>query len=70
MGKELLLDTYQNPSVNPYPKGFKEMMIQMLGINIGELRRILQDVEQCISKEPEFSDEDDEETRMVISAGR
>ena len=70
MGKELLLYTYQNSSVNSYPKVVKETMIKMLGINIGELRRILQDVEQCISKEPEFSDEDDKETRMVISAGR
>jgi hypothetical protein len=50
-GKEMLLITYQNPSVNPYPKGVKETMIQMLEINIAELNRILQDVEQCIGVE-------------------
>jgi hypothetical protein len=50
-GKEMLLITYQNPSVNPYPKGVKETMIQMLEINIAELKRILQDVEVCIADE-------------------
>ena len=46
-GKEMLLDTYKNPSVNPYPKGVKETMIQMLEVNIAELKGILQDVEHC-----------------------
>ena len=46
-GKEMLLITYQNPSVNPYPKGVKETMIQMLEVNIAELKRMLQDVEHC-----------------------
>ena len=46
-GKEMLLITYQNPAVNPYPNGVKETMIQMLELNIGELKRILEDVEKC-----------------------
>jgi hypothetical protein len=54
-GKEMLLDTYQNPSVNPYPKFVKETMIQMVEINIAELKRILQDVEQCVKKESDDS---------------
>lgn len=45
--KEMLLITYQDPSINPYPKGVKETMIQMLEVNITELKRLLQDVEQC-----------------------
>lgn len=54
-GKEILLDTYQNPSVNPYPTFVKETMIQMLEINIAELKQILQDVEQCVKKESDDS---------------
>ena len=50
-GKEMMLYTYKNPSVNPYPKGVKETMIQMLEVNIAELKGILQDVEQCIGFE-------------------
>ena len=46
-GKEMLLDSYKNPSVNPYPKFVKEAMIDFLEVNIDELKRILQDVEQC-----------------------
>ena len=46
-GKEMLLDTYKNPGVNPYPKFVKEAMIDFLEINIAELKRILTDVEQC-----------------------
>lgn len=54
-GKEMMLTTYENPSVNPYPKFVKETMIQMLTTNIAELKRILQDVEQCVAKEVEQS---------------
>lgn len=46
-GKEMLLDTYQNSLVNPYPKVVKEIMIQLLEINITELKSILKDIEQC-----------------------
>lgn len=48
-GKEMLLETYKNPSV--LTKSIRETMTHMLEINIAELQRILQDVEQCI---PEF----------------
>lgn len=46
-GKEMLLETYKNPGVNPYPKFVKETMIQMLEVNIDELKLILEDVEAC-----------------------
>jgi hypothetical protein len=47
-GKEMLLETYKNPSVLTKP--IRETMTHMLEINIAELQRILQDVEQCIEK--------------------
>jgi hypothetical protein len=47
-GKEMLLETYKNPSVLTKP--IRETMAHMLEINIDELRRILQDVEQCIKE--------------------
>ena len=54
-GKEMLLDTYKNPSVNPYNKFAKDAMIDFLEININELKRILQDVESCVAKDVEQS---------------
>jgi hypothetical protein len=45
-GKEMLLETYKNPSV--LTKSIRETMTHMLKINIDELKRILQDIEQCI----------------------
>ena len=54
-GKEMLLDSYKNPSVNPYPKFVKEAMIDFLEVNIAELKRILADVEQCVAKDVEQS---------------
>ena len=47
-GKEMLLETYKNPSVLTKP--IRETMTHILEINIAELKRILQDVEQCIEK--------------------
>ena len=46
-GKEELLKRYQSsPQVN-----VEELVIcQMLTVNIDELKRILQDVEQCVEK--------------------
>ena len=44
-GKEMLLETYKNPSV--LTKQIRETMTHMLEINIDELKRILQDVEVC-----------------------
>jgi hypothetical protein len=44
-GKEMLLETYKNPSV--LTKQIRETMTHMLEINIDELKRILGDVEQC-----------------------
>ena len=54
-GKEMLLDSYKNPSVNPYPKFVKEAMIDFLEVNIAELNRILADVEKCVAKDVEQS---------------
>jgi lantibiotic modifying enzyme len=48
-GKEMLLETYKNPSV--LTKQIRETMTHMLEVNIAELKRILEDVEQCIEKE-------------------
>ena len=47
-GKEMLLVTYSNPLI--LTKKERETIIHMLTINIDELKRILQDVEQCIEK--------------------
>lgn len=67
-GKEMLLETYRNPSVLTKP--IRETMTHMLEINIAELKRILQDVEQCVPKEPEFDESDSEEVRNLIRMGR
>jgi hypothetical protein len=48
-GKEMLLETYKNPSILTKP--IRETMVHMLEVNIDELKRILKDVEQCIEKE-------------------
>lgn len=48
-GKEMLLVTYSNPLI--LTKKERETIIHMLTINIDELKRILQDVEQCIGVE-------------------
>jgi ribosomal protein S24E len=47
--KEMLLETYKNPSV--LTKSIRETITRMLEINIDELKRVLQDVEQCIGVE-------------------
>lgn len=44
-GKEMLLESYRNPLI--LHKSVRETMAHMLEINIRELQRILQDVEQC-----------------------
>ena len=44
--------------------------VEFLKINIDELQRILQDVEQCLPKEPEFVESDIEEGRTLIKMGR
>jgi hypothetical protein len=45
----MLLETYKNPSV--LTKSIRETMTHMLEVNIDELKRVLEDVEQCIEKE-------------------
>lgn len=49
---------------------YSEGIRAILEININELKRILQDVEQCIPKEPEFDESDSEEVRNLIRMGR
>ena len=52
-GKEMLLDTYENPMVgrqNASSRMAMNMMIEILKTNIAELKRILQDVEQCVKE--------------------
>jgi hypothetical protein len=41
----MLLETYKNPSV--LTKSIRETITRMLEINIDDLKRVLQDVEQC-----------------------
>ena len=43
---------------------------EFLAINIAELKCVLQQVEQCIPTEPEFSEDDDEDDRIMIMMGR
>jgi hypothetical protein len=63
-GKEELLAELKGRRIPP------EVSIHYLEINISELKRILQDVEQCIPKEPEFDESDSEEVRNLIRMGR
>ena len=52
-GKEMLLETYKNPSI--LTKSVRETMAHMLEININELKDILADVEKCVAKDVEQS---------------
>jgi hypothetical protein len=63
-GKEELLADLKGRRIPP------EVSIHYLEININELKRILEDVEQCIPKEPEFDESDSEEVRNLIRMGR
>jgi hypothetical protein len=63
-GKEELLSDLKGRRIPP------EVSIHYLEININELKRILEDVEQCIPKEPEFDESDSEEVRNLIRMGR
>jgi hypothetical protein len=63
-GKEELLADLKGRRIPP------EVSIHYLEINIDELKRILEDVEQCIPKEPEFDESDSEEVRNLIRMGR
>ena len=63
-GKDELLANLKSRRIPP------EETIRFLEINIAELQRILQDVEQCIPKEPEFDESDSEEVRNLIRMGR
>ena len=47
VGKEMLLDTYESPSVNPYGPSVKETMIHFLKLNLVELNHILVDLEDA-----------------------
>ena len=50
-GKEQLLTKWQEfHPVESSDRSHKATMVGMLELNIGELKRILQDVEQCISE--------------------
>jgi hypothetical protein len=62
-GKEMLLEEYRTQRPHSVAR-------EMLQINIAELKRILEDVEQCIPKEPEFDESDSEEVRNLIRMGR
>jgi hypothetical protein len=54
-GKEMLLETYKNPSILTKP--IRETMAHMLEVNIDELKRILQDVEQSVVDYDELKDD-------------
>lgn len=49
-GKEMLLETYENPSVGRHNAGSQMAMtatIEFLKVNIDELKKILADIELC-----------------------
>ena len=72
-GKEEALALYESRRDIPRATGDQMAIIatiEFLKINIAELKRILQDVEQCIPKEPEFDESDSEEVRNLIRMGR
>jgi hypothetical protein len=54
-GKEMLLAEYNNPSFSATHRLVKEAMVQYLELNIGELKRILADVEVCCTQANEAS---------------
>ena len=52
-GKETLLVTYENPLVGRHTAGGQmamNMMVEVLKVNIDELKRILADIELCCEK--------------------
>lgn len=69
-GKEEMLDAVKYVRDMKTGEARLETTLYMLEINIAELKRILQDVEQCIPKEPEFDESDSEEVRNLIRMGR
>jgi len=71
-GKEKYLqDLVEKAEIAVFPEAVAyNAMVEMLAISIDELKRILQDVEQCIPSEPEFNDTDSEEVRNLIRMGR
>lgn len=73
-GKEDLLAVFTKPENYdwlPQPdKTARDAVNAFLKVNIDELKRILQDVEQCVPKEPEFDESDSEEVRNLIRMGR
>lgn len=44
--KEILLATYENPDMNAYPNGVRNVMIQSLSTQIDELKDILSALEE------------------------
>lgn len=60
----------EEQDLTPEQDSANYVTIQFLKINIDELRRILQDLEQCIPAEPEFDESDSEEVRNLIRMGR
>ena len=75
-GKEQSMEDYNkalNVLIDPIDIDERSAIIatiEFLKINIAELNRILADVERCIPKQPEVSDEDDDDTSACILAGR
>lgn len=69
-GKEEMLDAVKYVRDMKTGEARLETTLYMLELNIAELKRILQDVEQCIPKEPEFDESDSEEVRNLIRMGR
>jgi len=73
-GKEDLLAVFTKPENYdwlPQPdKTARDAVNAFLKVNIAELKQILNDVEQCIPKEPEFDESDSEEVRNLIRMGR
>ena len=71
-GKEAYLarENENRKSEDAYVRMVAYTVTKMLEVNIDELKRVLQDVEQCVPKEPEFDESDSEEVRNLIRMGR
>lgn len=60
--KQMLADLYRTVATNQNnPTGINAVLATFVQTEVNDLQRILQDVEKCVAKEPEFVESDIEE---------
>lgn len=60
--KQMLADLYRTVATNQNnPTGINAVLATFVQTEVNDLQRILQDVEKCVAKEPEFDESDVEE---------